>query len=590
MSGPGDAWVAEDPTLCPICGRESCEDHIPHDDDWPPPLPITGGLPHVEAFCDELLPRSFRALARDVAERMQVPLDYPAVMLVLCLAGVVNRRAIIQPKQHDTGWIVVPNLWGAIVAPPGFMKSPVIKATIAPLLAIDREWQEEYDSECLTHAQVMEEGDLKRQAWKEQYKANAKKGKATPTRPDDTPEEPRQRRLIVNDSTFEALHQTMADNPAGLLAIRDELTGWWSQLDKPGREGERAFCLQAWNGDTGHTIDRIGRGTIHVQACCLSLLGGIQPARLRSYLVDALVDGPANDGLIQRFQLLVWPDTPPAWTYVDRPPHATSAEEADAVFRRLLAREAEYPVRFRFAPDAQALFIDFLTDLERRVRGDDLHPALVSHISKYRSLMPSLALLFELSECTDDADVVSLEHARQAAAWCAYLESHARRIYSCVVTPQTRAARELADHLTKKDLGRRFSCRVVQRKGWSGLDTSELVGLAVAVLLEADWLRPVPVDPSPTGGRPVDAVRREPEDLGMSRPLYILRNPLDATDKTAKTGFGGGFVSFVSAFPTTSQDIGAPLTSCGLTGVTAAACYSRGTVPIRHATTVTDTD
>jgi len=29
---------------------------------------------------------------------------------------------------------------------------------------------------------------------------------------------------------------------------------------------------------------------------------------------------------------------------------------------------------------------------------------------------------------------VSLEHAQQAAAWCDYLESHARRVYSCVIT------------------------------------------------------------------------------------------------------------------------------------------------------------
>ena len=58
----------------------------------------------------------------------------------------------------------------------------------------------------------------------------------------------------------------MNENPAGILVIRDELTGWLSQSDRAGRECERAFCLQAWNGDTGHTIDRIGRGTIHVPA------------------------------------------------------------------------------------------------------------------------------------------------------------------------------------------------------------------------------------------------------------------------------------------------------------------------------------
>jgi hypothetical protein len=28
---PADAWSVEDPTLCPICGREACEDHLPPD-------------------------------------------------------------------------------------------------------------------------------------------------------------------------------------------------------------------------------------------------------------------------------------------------------------------------------------------------------------------------------------------------------------------------------------------------------------------------------------------------------------------------------------------------------------------------------
>ncbi len=50
----------------------------------------------------------------------------------------------------------------------------------------------------------------------------------------------------------------------------------------------------------------------------MSMLGGIQPGRLRSYLADALHDGPSNDGLIQRFQLLVWPDSPADWSYVYR--------------------------------------------------------------------------------------------------------------------------------------------------------------------------------------------------------------------------------------------------------------------------------
>jgi hypothetical protein len=230
-------------------------------EDWPKLEPIQSELPPVEAFSESLLPDSFRPLVADVTERMQVPMDYPAVVMVLCLAGAVNRRAAIQPKANDTGWLIVPNLWGGIIAPPGFMKSPVIQAATRPLNQIQTEWRQEHEEALKDYAREKEEYELRRAAWKEQYKAASKKGNTAPDRPEDEPEEPRLRRLIVNDATFEALHQTMSENPAGILVIRDELTGWWSQLDRAGREGERAFCLQAWNGDTGHTIDRIGRGT-----------------------------------------------------------------------------------------------------------------------------------------------------------------------------------------------------------------------------------------------------------------------------------------------------------------------------------------
>ncbi len=491
---------------------------------WPKPEPMQSELPPVEAFSEDLLPDSFRPLVADVTQRMQVPTDYPAVVMVLCLAGAVNRRAVIQPKANDTGWVVVPNLWGGIVAPPGFMKSPVIQAIIRMLIEIQIEWRHEQEEALKNYALQKEKYELRHAGWKEQFKAASKKGNTTPARPEEERDEPKLRRLIVNDATFEALHQTMSENPAGILVIRDELTGWWSTLDKPGREGERAFALESWAGDSSFTVDRIGRGTIHVPHCCMSMLGGIQPGRLRSYLVDALADGPSNDGLIQRFQLLVWPDTAPDWNYVDRAPDSASEQQAARVFRRLVELDPENPARFRFTPDAQELFIEWFAELEAKIRGDELNPALVSHLSKYRSLMPSLALLFELadrasfegfdgSHLADSENLVSLEHTRKAAAWCEYLESHARRVYSCIVTPQLRAACELAEKIKHRKVGASgfFSCRDVYLKGWSGLDSPEAVKQAAEVLQDAAWVRDGSAPSGPFGGRPASRYAVNPK-------------------------------------------------------------------------------
>jgi hypothetical protein len=492
-------------------------------EEWPKPLPIRSELPPVESFSPDLLPESFRPLVADVTERMQVPIDYAAAVIVLCLAGAVNRRAVIQPKAHDTSWVVVPNLWGGIIGPPGFMKSPVMQVAIRPLNQIQTEWRSEHEEALEDYALTKEEYGLRHAAWKEQFKAASKSGKTAPDRPEDEPEEPKPRRLIVNDATCEALHQTMSENPAGILVTRDELTGWLSQLDRAGREGERAFCLEAWNGDSAFTMDRIGRGSIHVPHCCMSMLGGIQPGRLRSYLVDALKDGPSNDGLFQRFQLLVWPDAPREFVEVDRPPDALSQDRAAGVFRKLVELDAEKPARFRFAPDAQELFFVWRAELEAKVRGNELHPALISHLSKYRKLMPALALLFELADwasfegfdgslLADSENFVSLQHTQQAAAWCDYLESHARRVYSCIVTPQMRAARELAEKIKERKIGAEgfFSCRDVYLKGWSGLDSPESVRQAAEILQDAEWLREISPESGPAGGRPSNRYQVNP--------------------------------------------------------------------------------
>ncbi len=238
-----DRWgLADTPTERPTRAQVG--------EEWPTPEPLAESLPPVLPFDERLLPEAFRPLVADVTERMQVPMDYPAVAITLCLSGVANRRAVVQPKALDSSWVVVPNLWGGIIAPPGFMKSPVISAITRPLTQIQAEWRREHEAELAEYASAKEEFELRRAAWKEQYKAASRKGRSTPDRPGEEPAEPTLRRLIVNDATFEALHQTMNENPAGLLVIRDELAGWWSQLDRAGREGERALCLQAWNGDT----------------------------------------------------------------------------------------------------------------------------------------------------------------------------------------------------------------------------------------------------------------------------------------------------------------------------------------------------
>src|ERR1700681_1474629 len=107
----------------------------------------------------------------------------------------------------------------------------------------------------------------------------------------DEPEEPKARRYVVNDATYEALGVILADNPNGTLAFRDELVSLLKTLDREEYVAARGVFLTAWNGTSGYTFDRIIRGTTYIEAACLSLLGSTQPGRLAEYMRAALTGG-----------------------------------------------------------------------------------------------------------------------------------------------------------------------------------------------------------------------------------------------------------------------------------------------------------
>jgi hypothetical protein len=60
---------------------------------------------------------------------------------------------------------------------------------------------------------------------------------------------------------------------------------WKEHLSRTGQRG--SFYLESWNGTGSFDVDRIGRGSLHVPALCLSILGSIQPGPLSSYVYQA---------------------------------------------------------------------------------------------------------------------------------------------------------------------------------------------------------------------------------------------------------------------------------------------------------------
>lgn len=478
---------------------------------WPDPVPLNDELLPVLPFAPDLLPSQLAPWVQDIAERMNCPLDLVAIPAMVAAASLVGRRIGIRP-QEKTDWLEVGNLWGAVIAPPGHLKSPAAAEALKPLrrleakaAAANAEQLEAFKAGEALHKLLAKDAES---SAKKAHKNGGKEAALAALAAVEAPEPPLERRYFTNDATAEKLGEICAANPFGVMVHRDELLTLFTELDQSEKSTARGFFMAGWGGQDGYTFDRIMRGTVRVPAVNLSLFGTTQPKRLAGFIRDSL--RRYDDGMVQRLQLLAWPDFERDFREVDRHPNSDAKHAAFACYDDLAALNVwevgaqcdEYDgpdaVPFlRFAPDAREAFAHWREGLELKARGDDLPSALANHVSKYRGLIPRLALVCHLA--SNGLGPVSISATRQALRWADYLESHAKRVYASTSLDGAEAARAIWRHIQRGDLADGFTARDIRRKGWAGLTDKARIDAGLESLVDADWLR---AERAETGGRP----------------------------------------------------------------------------------------
>lgn len=466
------------------------------------PKALPNSLPPVPSFNPEMLPEELRSYVLDVAQRIQCPPEYCAVSALALLSGLIGHKVRMRPKQHDD-WEIVIVLWAVLVGDPSAMKTPAIKAMRFPIDGIEADARHEHEKAAKAHKEELELFDVAKAAVKKKAKDQAAKGdmdaaKATlGSVSEPTPPAPAER-LILNDATVEKAGELMNQFDHHLTILRDELAGLLAKLQQEENASERAFYLECFNGDSRFTYDRIGRGTIAIERCALNIIGGIQPSKLAPIVRGA--KGTVNDGLIQRFQLAVWPDAKPSWKWIDRKPDPKAKERFSQVFYRLHSLDLGVdddgqPPSWRFTPDAQELFIEWMTEINMECRSGNLSPLMAEHLLKMPKTVGSLALLFAVID--GEHNSVSRTSTARALEWADFLRAHADRLYSAATNSGIEGAKLIMKRRGK--LPHPFKVKQVQQRGWQGLDTTEAVQSALDVLVEHGYLFETE---APTTGRP----------------------------------------------------------------------------------------
>lgn len=490
---------------------------------WQTPVLFDDALPSVESLDPELIPVGIREFCLDVATRLNVPVAYPAAAVVTVIGSIIGRSCAVRPKMFDP-WKPLPNLWCALIAPSSIGKSPILEAALKPVYDLESACKKAAQDDYATREIL----GTKLNAVKSKVQADFK---ASPNQPSSSEAAFKEilenfnksatvKRYIVNDATDPSLCDELAKNPRGLLQVRDELTGFLGKLEK--EHYSPALYLELWNGNARISQDRRTSPSTRVEAGCLSILGGIQPAKLLGYVREAYRNG-ASDGFLPRFQLAIWADDFGDWKFTDLPPNREALRNYSELIKKIdelteqdfrdygakATQDDEHPIPF-FAMSTEAfeLFKEYQTTTMAKTKRDNFGQPEDEFLGKMGRLFAALALIFHVINVVSGASPksdISESAALQAGLWCANLEQHHRKIIALAktVTP----SRELARKIEKGDVLDGMRVREIGRKEWSGLNSSAALNAAFAELEDRNWLR---IKTEETEGRSAQVIRLNP--------------------------------------------------------------------------------
>jgi Protein of unknown function (DUF3987) len=340
--------------------------------------------------------------------------------LVAAGAAIGNSRCL----QLKTNYRESPQLWAAIVARPGSVKTAAIFSAAEPLRRHERKL---HTANLL--AQRRYDNDLAN--WSE-TKPGDRQG-LNLTRPD----EPVAKRVVIGSTTMEELAYILQDNPRGVLELMDELSGWASSMNQyknKSRGDDRQNYLSIWS-NVEMSVDR--RGThgnpVRVWRPFVAVTSGIQPDMLR----ELRPERGRDDGFIDRI-LFAWP-SPRIRLWNDTTVDKWVLDQYGSVTNKLLDLQPEcdqdgyeQPVPVFWSDEGHRAWVRLYNQHHAEMAGADFDARMHGAYAKLDAYAARLALILHLWRLAADEtrdELVDAETIENAWRIVNYFKSGARRVY-----------------------------------------------------------------------------------------------------------------------------------------------------------------
>lgn len=244
------------------------------------PTPISKKIIEQYDFPVDIFPEEIQFYITECSRTLQNSVDYMGCSLLWVGSLIVGNSLRVEIKK---GWQEISTIWMSVVGEAGIGKSPSIDSIVKPLQEINGQERKRYYHEKKLYDEYMQLNKKEKEQVSEVL-------------------EPKKTHFILDDVTIEALINLHSQNLNGVGVLKDELAGWFKDMNKYKDGSDKEQWLSSWSGK-GISVDRITRQSDYLAKPVIPVLGGIQPGILTGFFTEENKD----NGFIDRM-LFTFPD------------------------------------------------------------------------------------------------------------------------------------------------------------------------------------------------------------------------------------------------------------------------------------------
>lgn len=217
-------------------------------------------IPKDISFPLEVFPDEYRNYILELHRIYGFSIDYLACTLLWVISVILGNSLKVEIKR---GWSESSILWLCLVGQRGIGKTPSVNFMSKVLRDANNKELENYNKELAKY---------------EEYQLLDQKEKKLTQKKQN----PNSRQFIVDDITMEALMDLHSYNKNGIAVFKDELAGWFKDMNKYRAGSDVQSWLSSWNNDSIYLNRKTSKSSF-IKRSFMPVLGGIQPEIFSSF-------------------------------------------------------------------------------------------------------------------------------------------------------------------------------------------------------------------------------------------------------------------------------------------------------------------